>query len=77
MQELCPEQGKPPLWLQLRNHPSLFCLHPTPAQLSTLLEYLADEVERRGDIDYDRDPGETADWLRDEAAVALNANNFI
>ena len=77
MKELCPEQGKPPLWLQLRNHPSLFCLHPTPEQLAILLEYLADEVERRGDIDYDRDPGETADWLRNEAAVALNANNSI
>ena len=25
MKELCPEQGKPPLWLQLRNHPSLLC----------------------------------------------------
>ena len=31
-----------PLWLQLRNHPSLFCLHPTPAQLAVLLEHIAD-----------------------------------
>jgi hypothetical protein len=59
-----------PLWLQLRNHPSLFCLHPTPQQLAVLLTHIADEVERRGSIDYDRDPGETADWLRAEARVA-------
>lgn len=59
-----------PLWLQLRNHPSLFCLHPTPKQLATMLECIASEVERRGDIDYDRDPGETAEWLCAEAARA-------
>ena len=75
MKELCPDQGATPLWLQLRNHPSLFCLHPTPEQLAILLEYLADEVERRGCIDYDRDPGETADWLRNEAATAKTATN--
>lgn len=49
-----------PLWLQLRNHPSLFCLHPTPKQLATMLECIASEVERR-------DIGETAEWLRAEA----------
>lgn len=59
-----------PLWLKLRNYPSLFCLHPTPEQLAILLECIASEVERRGDIDYDRDPGETADWLRAEAKTA-------
>lgn len=59
-----------PLWLQLRNHPSLFCLHMTPAQAAVLLEELADRIEYRGSIDYDRDPGETSDWLRAEAAVA-------
>ena len=64
-----------PLWLQLRNHPSLFCLHPTPAQLAVVLEHIADEVERRGDIDYDRDPGETADWLSAEAQVAREASS--
>ena len=75
MKELCPGQGRPPLWLQLRNHPSLFCLHPTNEQLATLLEHIAAEVERRGEIDYDRDPGETADWLRNEAAVAKAVAN--
>lgn len=67
--------NKDPLWLQLRNHPKLFCLHPTPEQLAILLDYIAEEVERRGDIDYDRDPGETAEWLRAEASKALTATN--
>jgi hypothetical protein len=60
-----------PLWLQLRNHPSLFCLHPTPEQLAILLRVIADEVERRGDKQLDLDPGETADWLRAEADRAI------
>lgn len=59
-----------PLWLELRNHPRLFCLHPTPQQLAILLEEIADRIEYRGSIDYDRDPGETSDWLRREAYVA-------
>ena len=59
-----------PLWLRLRNHPSLFCLHPTPSQLAVLLNLLADRIKQRGDIGYDMDPGETAKWLRAEAAVA-------
>ena len=46
-----------------------------PEQLAILLNYIADEVERRGDIDYDRDPGETAEWLRAEASQALTATN--
>lgn len=44
----------------------------THEQISTLLTSIADEVERRGTIDYDRDPGETSDWLRAEADEALN-----
>jgi len=59
-----------PLWLQLRNHPSLSGWHPRQDRLATLLECIAAEVERRGDIDYDRDPGETAEWLRAEAKTA-------
>lgn len=59
-----------PLWLQLRNHPTLFCLHITPSQAAVLLQELAKRIEHRGSIDYDRDPGETADWLRAEAAIA-------
>lgn len=60
-----------PFWLQLRNHPSLFCLHPTNEQLAILLRVIADEVERRGDKKLDLDPGETADWLRAEADRAI------
>jgi hypothetical protein len=40
------------------------------AQSASVLRVIADEVERRGSIDYDRDPGETADWLRAEADKA-------
>lgn len=59
-----------PLWLQLRNHPSLFCLHMTPSQAQVLLQELADRIDQRGDKQLDLDPGETADWLRAEAAIA-------
>ena len=41
-----------------------------PKTIYTLLEMIADEVERRGDKDLDRDPGETAEWLRVEAVIA-------
>jgi hypothetical protein len=59
-----------PLWLELRNHPRLFCLHPTREQLAILLRELADQVERRGERGDDWDAGETADWLRAEADQA-------
>ena len=62
-----------PLWLELRNHPSLFCLHIHPSQAAVLLRELAERIEHRGSIDYDRDPGETSDWLRAEAAIAETA----
>jgi hypothetical protein len=55
-----------PLWLRLRNHPSLFCLHPTPSQLAVLLRQIVAEG-------YDQDLrtwGEIAEWLEAEAAVA-------
>lgn len=38
-----------------------------PEQLASLLELIADFVEHRGFNDLDQDPGETADWLREEA----------
>lgn len=62
-----------PLWLAIRNHPSLFCLHPTPQQLAILLEEVAAVIESRGAKGLDLDPGETADWLRQEAAKAREA----
>ena len=56
-----------PLWRRLND---LF--HgPSPGTINLMLNLIADEVERRGTIDYDRDPGETADWLRTEANQAL------
>jgi hypothetical protein len=42
----------------------------TPAGKGLLAETirrLADETEYRGDVKYDLDPGETADWLREIA----------
>ena len=44
-----------------------------PYEIAKLLHLIADEVERRGTIDYDRDPVETADWLRAEALIAEHA----
>ena len=38
-----------------------------PPKLAQMFELIADIAEHRGSIDYDRDPGETADWLRNEA----------
>jgi hypothetical protein len=35
-----------------------------------LLELIADKVEKRGDKGWDLDPGETAEWLREEARLA-------
>lgn len=56
-----------PLWRRLNN---LFHGLSTET-INLMLNLIADEVERRGSIDYDRDPGETADWLRAEASQAL------
>ena len=39
-------------------------------ELPAILDLIADEVEKRGEIEYDLDPGETADWLRAEAEKA-------
>jgi len=42
-----------------------------PVEIAAILNLIADEVEKRGDIKYDLDPGETADWLRYEATIAM------
>lgn len=42
-----------------------------PTEIASILTLIADEVERRGVIDYDRDPGETSDWLKAEAKQAM------
>lgn len=41
-----------------------------PGKLARIFEVIADQVEHRGAIQYDLDPGETADWLRMEADYA-------
>lgn len=46
------------------------CGSEAPTELPEILDLIADEVEKRGEIDYDRDPGETSDWLRAEAEAA-------
>jgi hypothetical protein len=58
-----------PLWRRIGGSTGPYDLGPT--EIAAILKLIADEVERRGDIDYDRDPGETADWLRAEAQQAL------
>jgi hypothetical protein len=45
-----------------------------PEEIASILTLIADEVEGRGQIDYDRDPGETAEWLRAEAEAATKAS---
>ena len=42
-------------------------------KLTMMLAFLADVIEQRGAEDLDRDPGETADWLRQEAKKVLEA----
>jgi hypothetical protein len=43
---------------------------PINEQLAVELRALADIIEQRGAQGLDRDPGETADWLRAEAERA-------
>lgn len=38
-----------------------------PGKFSLIFQFIADVIEARGVKDLDRDPGETADWLRQEA----------
>lgn len=46
------------------------CGSDVTTELPAILDLIADEVEKRGEIEYDLDPGETADWLRAEAEKA-------
>ena len=58
-----------PIWRTLESATACpFTIHPQ--EIAALLEVLADMVERRGEQQLDLDPGETADWLRHEAARA-------
>ncbi len=58
-----------PIWRTLES--ATACLVPIhPQEIAALLGVLADLVELRGERQLDLDPGETADWLRSEAARA-------
>ena len=54
---------------KLQNNPELYSLCLTNAQIKSILQLIANEVEERGDKHLDLDAGETSDWLRQEAAA--------
>lgn len=58
-----------PLWRRIGGSVGPYDLGPT--EIAAILKLIADEVERRGDLGHDLDPGETADWLRAEGVQAL------
>lgn len=66
--------NKQPLWVY-----ALMVFDSTPgsdiAAMGAVLERIADEIEERGEKGLDLTPGETADWLREEASQALLATN--
>ena len=58
-----------PIWRTLEG--ATACVRPiSPQEVAAMLEVLADLVEQRGERRLDLDPGETAEWLRSEAARA-------
>ena len=65
----------PPLWrlMDLARLQHLNTWAGAPEVYAAMLEAIAEITERRGELDLDRDPGETADWLRAEAARARQA----
>jgi hypothetical protein len=58
-----------PFWKQIGDNTGPYDLGPV--EIANILNLIADEVERRGDIKYDLDPGETSDWLKSEAIIAM------
>jgi len=58
-----------PLYVKIKLMMEL-CGSDVITELPAILDLIADEVEKRGEIEYDLDPGETADWLRAEAEKA-------
>jgi hypothetical protein len=58
-----------PLWKRIGGKTGPYDLGPV--EIAGILNLIAEEVEHRGDIDYDRDPGETSDWLKMEASIAM------
>lgn len=60
-----------PLWQELALHPQLLYRAPSADQLAAILSLIADHIEQRGAQGLDLDPGETADWLRQEVEQLL------
>lgn len=61
-----PQKPDDPLYKRIQSELDLYG-SIWPPKLAQMFELIADIAEYRGSIDYDRDPGETADWLRNEA----------
>ena len=61
-----PQKPDDPLYKRLQSELDLYG-SIWPPKFAQMFELIADIAEHRGSIDYDRDPGETADWLRNEA----------
>jgi hypothetical protein len=59
-----------PLWRRIGGKTGPYDLGPE--EVASILSLLADEIEYRGQIGYDLDPGETSDWLIMEAHQALS-----
>ena len=72
-----PDEVKPKqredLWRRIGSKAGSYNLGPV--EIANILELIAEEVEHRGTIDYDRDPGETAEWLMHEAQSARQSMN--
>ena len=63
-----------PFHIRLNN---LFCSLMPVRTIEAMLCFIADEVEARGAAGTDLDPGETADWLRGEAAEIGRWSNYL
>lgn len=57
------------LWKEIRDGQMLYG-SLWPQQFATMLRTIANHVEQRGARGLDRDPGETSDWLREQAHIA-------
>ena len=61
--------SEPPLWIILEDSAGL-PLVLKRSEWSGIMRTIADQIEYRGYKKLDLDPGETADWLRQEAYIA-------
>lgn len=59
------------LWVEVRDDLHLYG-SLWPQQFAKILTIIANHVEQRGASGLDLDPGETSDWLRDQAQKTLN-----